>query len=123
MAEKFRFVPFRRPGQRPFPVPLLLLVFLALFQATASAQAPVPERLRRRIEKIDALAEAEHAKDNVGSLTIGVVAEGKLVWTKSYGWADRNRNPGHAGHGVPHRFDHETVHRPDAAAVGAGRQS
>lgn len=30
----------------------------------------------------------EQAKDNVGSVNIGVVARDKLVWTKNYSWAE-----------------------------------
>lgn len=40
------------------------------------------------VQKIDALAAAELAKDNVGSVTVGVVSGADLVWTKSYGFAD-----------------------------------
>jgi CubicO group peptidase (beta-lactamase class C family) len=88
MVEKLRFVPMGEPGRRPFLVAWLMLVSLAPWQAHAWAQAPVPQPLRTALERIDALAEAEYAKDNVGSLTIGVVAGGELIWTKSYGWAD-----------------------------------
>jgi len=34
---------------------------------------------------------AELAKDNIGGITIGIVSGGKLVWTKSYGYADTEK--------------------------------
>ena len=34
---------------------------------------------------------AEYARDNIGSVTIGVVVGANLVWTKSYGYADMER--------------------------------
>ena len=69
---------------------LAFAISLALLAASAiaDAHAQVPERYRAAIAKIDALAAAEHARDSIGSVTVGVVAAGALVWTKSYGYAD-----------------------------------
>jgi CubicO group peptidase (beta-lactamase class C family) len=47
--------------------------------------------LSAAIEKIDALAGTELAKDGVGSISVGVVSSGKLVWTKSYGYSDAEK--------------------------------
>jgi D-alanyl-D-alanine carboxypeptidase len=58
----------------------------------AAAQQQVPESLKAAIDRIDAMAAAEHAKDNVGSVTIGVVQGSHLVWTRSYGVADGEQN-------------------------------
>lgn len=44
--------------------------------------------LRRAVKVVDELAAAEFAKNSLGSLTVGVVHNRKLVWTKSYGYAD-----------------------------------
>ena len=66
----------------------LLILFLARPDASALAQAPLPERLKAAIARIDDMAAAEHARDNVGSLSVGVISGGRLVWTKSYGLAD-----------------------------------
>src|SRR5689334_22243068 len=63
-------------------------LWLAAASIVAYAQAAVPESLRAAIARIDALTAAEHAKDDAGSVTIGVVAGDALVWTKSYGYAD-----------------------------------
>ena len=37
------------------------------------------------------MTSAEYAKDNVGSVTVGVVVGPNLIWTKSYGYADMER--------------------------------
>lgn len=68
-----------------------LLLLAALSNARAYAQDPALGKLQPAIAKIDAMAAAEHAKDNVGGLTIGVVLKDKLVWTKSYGYADMEK--------------------------------
>jgi CubicO group peptidase (beta-lactamase class C family) len=68
-----------------------LILCLLGISALAQVESSVPEKLRAAISRIDALAAAEHAKDDVGSLTIGVVAGDKLVWTRSYGYADMEK--------------------------------
>lgn len=73
---------------------LTVLMVAALPVPTAySQQQPVtpPLQLGKAIEQVDALAAAEIAKDNIGSITIGVVSGGQLVWTKSYGYADTEK--------------------------------
>jgi CubicO group peptidase (beta-lactamase class C family) len=45
-----------------------------------------------RINRVDAIAAAEWGQDRIGSLTVGVIQGGKLVWTKSYGDADMERH-------------------------------
>ena len=44
--------------------------------------------LRQAVKLVDDLAAAEFAKNNFGSITVGVVQGRKLIWTKSYGYAD-----------------------------------
>ena len=74
---------------------LLTALTLAALPVTPAhgrqTQAPQTPDLRGAIERVDALAAAELAQDNVGSITIGVVSGGKLVWTKSYGYADTEK--------------------------------
>ncbi len=70
----------------------MLLVALAVaFWVRAAAQGPVPAELRGAIEQIDAMAAAELARDGLGSVTVGAVSGGSLVWTKSHGYADMER--------------------------------
>ena len=66
----------------------LVIAIVILAQLTVSAQ---PAALKTAIERIDAMTAAEHAKDRVGSVTIGVVSGADLVWTRSYGMADMER--------------------------------
>jgi len=72
----------------------LALTMALAFILSAIGQAPVAPDLRSAIEQVDALAAAEFAKDNRGSVTIGVVSGPELAWTKSYGYADmENKTP------------------------------
>ena len=72
----------------------LALMLALAFALPAIGQAPVAPDLRAAIEQVDALAAAEYAKDNRGSVTIGIVSGAELVWTKSYGYADmENKTP------------------------------
>jgi len=47
-----------------------------------------PKELRSAIDQVDVMTAAEFAKDQLGSVTVGVVSPAGLVWTKSYGYAD-----------------------------------
>jgi CubicO group peptidase (beta-lactamase class C family) len=68
-------------------IPILTLTCLF----SANGQVPVSTKLRSSIEQIDRMTAAEYAKDNIGSVTVGVVVGSNLVWTKSYGYADMER--------------------------------
>ena len=48
--------------------------------------------LEPKVERVEQLAAAEFAKDPRGSLTVGVVSGERLVWAKSYGEADVDRD-------------------------------
>lgn len=74
---------------------LLLFLLVPAFAAPAPTASRPPETreaispaIRPLIERLDAQAAAELAKDGVGGLSVGVVHGGRLVWTKSYGLAD-----------------------------------
>src|SRR5215470_14673801 len=69
----------------------LALMLALVFMLSAIGQAPVAPDLRGAIEQVDALAAAEFAKDNRGSVTVGIVSGPELVWTKSYGYADMEK--------------------------------
>jgi CubicO group peptidase (beta-lactamase class C family) len=75
--------------------PLISLSLTLLLNITclhsASGQAPVSQQPCGAIEQIDKMTAAEYAKDNIGSVTVGVVVGSNLVWTKSYGYADMER--------------------------------
>lgn len=63
----------------------LLVVLVAASVATFSAQ---PSNLTSAFAELDSYAASEYAQDPVGSLMVGVVADGGLAWSKSYGFAD-----------------------------------
>ncbi len=46
------------------------------------------KELAGAIAQIDTLIAAEYARQKEGSITVGVVSGGELIWTKSYGVAD-----------------------------------
>jgi CubicO group peptidase (beta-lactamase class C family) len=71
----------------------LLLVFISLLALASPAlsQTAVPTELQTTIHQVDHMATAEWEKDKLGSVTVGIVRSGGLVWTKSYGYADMDK--------------------------------
>lgn len=71
----------------------LALVFLitSLLLSVVPVSGDNDDDLRQAIKVVDELAAAELAKFPVGSISVGVVSGGKLVWTKSYGYADTEK--------------------------------
>lgn len=69
---------------------LLCLILNSTFAAHAQTSATSPE-FRPLIERVEAQTAVELAKSNVGSVSIGLVANGNLVWSKSYGMADMEK--------------------------------
>ena len=65
----------------------------AALAATGQAASPtgLPADLTQAVDAIDNVVAAELARDNIGSITIGVVADGRLAWTRSYGYADMEK--------------------------------
>ena len=55
---------------------------LLLLHSWAVAQSKIPVELRPAIVRVEALAAAELAKDNLGSVTIGVISGPELIWAK-----------------------------------------
>jgi len=73
----------------------LILILICANAGLACAQdatiSQVSPELRAVIERLDARASKEYAKDPLGSVTVGLVSGTNLVWTKSYGWADSEK--------------------------------
>lgn len=63
----------------------ILVVILAASVATFSAQS---SSLTSALAELDTYAAGEYEKDPIGGLSVGVVADGSLAWSKSYGFAD-----------------------------------
>lgn len=65
----------------------------ALLVRSAPGQT-LPARAVQGIGTVDSLVSVEFARDSVGSITVGVVAGSRLVWTRSVGFADmKSRRP------------------------------
>jgi CubicO group peptidase (beta-lactamase class C family) len=66
----------------------ILLLSCAIY---AGGQVTTSPELQHTIEQLDRAASAELAKDNLGSVTIGLISGANLVWAKSYGLADMEK--------------------------------
>ena len=67
---------------------VFLITGLFLSGVPVKIEAANDAELRRAVKLVDDLTAAEFAKYNFGSITVGVVHGRKLIWTKSYGYAD-----------------------------------
>ena len=56
--------------------------------ATSAMCQTSPPRAIKGIEAVDSLVAAEFAKDSIGSITVGVIANSRLAWKRSVGFAD-----------------------------------
>lgn len=73
---------------------ILFLVTVALVlssQAIVLAQGKVPPELKAAIDRVEAMTAAELAKDNLGSVTVGIISGPDLIWAKSFGLADMEK--------------------------------
>src|SRR5579872_4082432 len=68
--------------------PLIIRAIVLLLGSSALAAQPIARRVQPALPGIDSLAATEFAKDSIGSITVGVIAGGDLIWTKSYGFAN-----------------------------------
>lgn len=75
-----------RSGIRAATRVLAAIAVLSL-GAPAEAQSP-PASRAKALAQVDAVFDAGFAADALGSMTVGVVDHGRLIWTKSYGYAD-----------------------------------
>lgn len=68
--------------------PIAALALLA-FAPLVHGGAPIPDQdAIPGLDAVDHRVSTEYELDKMGSITIGIVSHGKLVWTKSYGFAD-----------------------------------
>ena len=66
----------------------LAIAFVTVLQASAEAQTKVSPQLSAAIEQIETTTATELAKDNLGSVTVGIISGRELIWAKSFGMAD-----------------------------------
>src|SRR5688572_15942935 len=66
------------------------VLFMALACGTMLAESAtcqtLPPRAPTGIEAADSLLSSEFAKDSLGSITVGVIADSRLAWTRSVGF-------------------------------------
>ena len=63
-------------------------VFVLLVAGSIAALSAQSPSLTAALAELDTYAAAEYARDPVGSLLVGVVADGGLAWSNGYGFAD-----------------------------------
>src|SRR6185503_16029731 len=71
---------------------VLRLVALTLIPLAHALGQQAPRFYAAAFRLVDSIAEAEFAKDSLGSITVGVVDGSGLSWSKSYGFLDRARH-------------------------------
>jgi CubicO group peptidase (beta-lactamase class C family) len=67
---------------------LLMAFACGAFLVKSAICQTLPARAVNGLAAVDSLVSAEFAKDSIGSITVGVIAGSKLVWTRSAGFAD-----------------------------------
>ena len=67
---------------------VLLRILLAMFALPSHAQSK-PLQEPNQTSAIDQMFSQEFAKDRAGAVTVGLLKEGQLVWTTSYGVLDQ----------------------------------
>ncbi|MEC9302046.1 MAG: serine hydrolase domain-containing protein [Acidobacteriota bacterium] len=66
----------------------ILVSSVAVLVSARPSRAQTNTEFEAALAEIDQMAQTELARDDIGSVTIGVVKRGTLIWTKSYGFAD-----------------------------------
>ncbi len=58
---------------------------------TLPAQTPLPKESEELLGRFEARIAQQVAQDAVGSITVAVVSADQVAWTRSFGWADREK--------------------------------
>jgi len=66
---------------------IIAVAFVAWLPATRAQQAD-STRLALALKQIDAKLAADFDRDGIGGMSVGVVAESGLIWSKHYGYAE-----------------------------------
>src|SRR4051812_26092131 len=72
-------------GVVPWKLPLVLLLFLIAASITAQ------DRPYARADRVDAKIQTEIKRQEIVGLAAVVINDGKIAWTKGYGFADREK--------------------------------
>lgn len=65
---------------------------LGLLSIVTNAQQPVPGDLTQAIRFVDIWLEAQREYDHLPGISVGIVKDQQLIWTKGYGMADLKKN-------------------------------
>ena len=63
----------------------ILVSSVVVLVSARPSRAQTSTEFEAALAEIDQMAQTELARDDIGSVTIGVVKRGALIWTKSYG--------------------------------------
>lgn len=66
----------------------LLVLSICLVSLASRAQSDVREPVSDAIDYIDAWLEAQHAYEHLPGMSVGIVKDQELIWSKGYGFAD-----------------------------------
>jgi CubicO group peptidase (beta-lactamase class C family) len=84
------------------PSKLLILCFFFVLASGAAAQQALPPKADSAIARFAEQIAMDVEEDGVGSIVAGVVLGSDLIWTRAFGWADRENK-------IP--ADIETIYR------------
>jgi CubicO group peptidase (beta-lactamase class C family) len=70
----------------------LLVLVCYLFAFISQAQAPANHKLNDAIQLIDAWIEAQQAYDKIPGLSVGIVKDQQLIWSRGYGFSNVKKN-------------------------------
>ncbi len=71
---------------------VLLIFFLLIYSSKDFAQRPnLSKEAQALIQEFDSRLKANSENKSVGSISVALVSEDKIIWGKSYGFADKGR--------------------------------
>jgi CubicO group peptidase (beta-lactamase class C family) len=79
------------PRRNAWTLSVLAIAFIVSLPAVAPAQNKVPPQLSAAIEQVEGMTATELAKDNLGSVTVGIISGPDLIWARSFGMADMEK--------------------------------
>ena len=70
----------------------LALLLFCLSSFTARTQSDTREYLSDALQYIDAWLEAQQAYEHLPGMSVGIVKDQELIWSKGYGFADVHKD-------------------------------
>lgn len=69
-----------------------IILLFCLLSFTSKGQGETSERLPDALTYLDAWLEAQQAYDHIPGISVAIVKDQELIWSKGYGWADVQNN-------------------------------